>query len=75
MEFNTEAHLKMRYQKHLYVVFFDEHPDVLTCDNCTKIVLHPIWKDWIVRITSPSVRQLMTVTKADCIVEKSDALQ
>jgi hypothetical protein len=28
-----------------------------------------------VRITSPSVRQLMTVTKKDCVFEGSDVLQ
>jgi hypothetical protein len=75
MEFNAETHQKIRYQKHLYVVFIDEYPDILISDANEQIVLHPIWKDWIVRITSPSVRQLMTVCKADCSFEDSATLQ
>jgi hypothetical protein len=75
MEFNPEIHQKVRYFNHLYVVFLDEFPDFLSAGRNYTVVLHPIWKNWIVRMTSEAVRREMTVTKGDCILEEHAVLQ
>jgi hypothetical protein len=74
MEFNHALHQKVRYAGQLYVVILDEYPDFHRANANEEFVLHPISKDWIVHIVSPTVRNLLKVKKKDFTLVESEAM-
>ena len=65
MKFDRKLHQKVRYQGQLYAILLEEFPDYRKGDDNYKVVLHPIGNDWIVHMTNPTVRELMTLRKGD----------
>ena len=65
MKFDRALHQKVRYQGELYAIVLEEFPNYREGDRNYKVVLHPMGNEWIVHITNPTMRDLMTIRKGD----------
>lgn len=75
MKFDKNDHQKVRYEGQLYAVILQEFPDYYRQDDNYPVVLHPIGNDWIVRITNPTVRTLLTVPKGSSVKVSPEVME
>ena len=75
MKFNKDEHQKVRYEGQLYAVILHEFPDYYEQGVDYPVVLHPTANNWIVQITNPLMRSMLTVSKGSSTEVSPDVME